>query len=48
MCLVGTVVAPWSLTVEMAGSNPFTVITNILSLNSVKTFKENSNMTSIR
>ena len=29
MCLAGTVVASWSLTQEVAGSNPFTVITNI-------------------
>ena len=29
MCLAGTVVASWSLTQEMAGSNPFTLITNI-------------------
>ena len=42
MCLAGTVVVPWSLTQELAGSNPFTVRTIILSLNSVKTFRENS------
>ena len=29
MCLAGTVIATWSLTQEMAGSNPFTVMTNI-------------------
>ena len=33
MCLAGTVVTSWSLTqeVEVAGSNTFTVITNIFS-----------------
>ena len=29
MCLAGTVVASWSLTQEVACSNPFTVMTNI-------------------
>ena len=29
MCLAGTVVASWSLMQEMAGSSPFTVMTNI-------------------
>ena len=46
MCLDGFVLAPWSLKQEVAGSSPFTVMTNILSLNSwnsVKTFRENSN-----
>ena len=45
MCLAGAVVASWSLTQEVAGSSPFTVMTNILSvnvLNSVKTFRKNS------
>ena len=28
-CLYGTVVASWSLTPEMAGSSPFTLMTNI-------------------
>ena len=45
MCLTGAVVTSWSLTQEVAGSNPLTVMTNILSLNSVnlmKTFRENS------
>ena len=40
MCLVGPVVGGW-----VAGLSPFTVMTNILSLNSansVKTFRENS------
>ena len=47
MCLAGTVVAFWSLIQELAGSSPFTVMTNIFSLNllnSVKTFRENSNI----
>ena len=42
MGLAGTVEASWSLTQEVAGSSPFTVMMNILSLNSVKTFRENS------
>ena len=29
MCLAGIAVAFWSLTQEMAGSSPFTVMTNI-------------------
>ena len=29
MCLASPVVAPWSLTQEVAGSNPFAVMTNI-------------------
>ena len=29
MCLVGTVVASWSLTQEVTGSGPFTVMINI-------------------
>ena len=45
MCLAGFVVASWSLKQEVSGSGPFTVMTNIFSLNSLKlgiTFKENS------
>ena len=45
MCLAGAVIASWSLTQEMAGLSLFTVMTNILSLNSanwMKTFSENS------
>ena len=38
MCLIGTLVVSWSLTHEVSGWNPFTVMTNI----SVKT--GNSNM----
>ena len=30
MCLAGAVVASWSLMLEVAGSSPFTVMTNIL------------------
>ena len=47
MCPAGTVVVSWSLTQEVVGSNPFIVMTNIFSLNSansVKTFRENSNV----
>ena len=40
MCLVGTVVASWSLTQEVAGSNPFN--DKYFSVNSVKTFRKNS------
>ena len=29
MCLVGAVVASWSLTQEVAGLSPFTLMTNI-------------------
>ena len=46
MCLAGAVVASMSLTQDVAGSNLFTLVTNILSQNllySVKTFRENSN-----
>ena len=32
LCLVGTVVESWSPTQEVAGSNPFNVMTNILAL----------------
>ena len=39
MCLAGTVVASWSLTQEVTGSSLFTVMANILPLNSVKTFR---------
>ena len=37
MCLAGAVVASWSLTQEVTGSNPFTVMTNIF----VSEFSEN-------
>ena len=45
MCLVGTVVGSWCLKQQVAGSSPFTVMTNTLSLNSansMKTSRENS------
>ena len=45
MCLTGAVVASWSLTQEVAGLSHFSVMTNILSLNSansVKPFRKNS------
>ena len=29
MCLAGSVIASWSLTQDVAGSSPFTVMTNI-------------------
>ena len=41
MCFAGTVVAFWSLTQEMAGSNPFTVMTNIF-VTEFSEFSENS------
>ena len=37
VCLASTVVASWSLTQEVPGSNPFTVMTNIF----VTEFSEN-------
>ena len=40
MCLVGSVVDSLSLTQEVAGLSTFSVMTNILSLNSVKTFRK--------
>ena len=43
MCLAGTVVASSSLIQELAGSNSLLKIKYILLLNSVKTFRENSN-----
>ena len=39
ICLVGAVVARWSLTQEMASLSPFTIMTNILSLNSLNSVK---------
>ena len=33
MCLAGAVVASWTLTQEVADLSPFTLMTNILSLN---------------
>ena len=41
MCLAGTVVASWSLTQEVAGSNTFTIMTNIL-VTEFSEFNENS------
>ena len=38
-CLAGTVVAYWSFTQEVADSSPFTVMTNILPLNSANSGK---------
>ena len=40
MCLAGAVVASWSLTQEVASSNPFTVMTNIFVTEFVE-FSEN-------
>ena len=37
MCHAGVVVASWSLTQEVAGSSPFTVMTNISVKNLGKT-----------
>ena len=39
-CLAGSVVASWFLTQEVAGSNPFTVMTNIF-VNELGEFSEN-------
>ena len=41
MCLVGAVVAPWFLTKEVAGLNPFTVVTNIF-VTEFSEFRENT------
>ena len=40
MCLVGTVIASWSLTQDVAGWSPFTVMTNIF-VNEFTEFSEN-------
>ena len=44
LCLVGTVVACWPLTEELAGSSPFNdkYFLSLNSANSVKTFRKNS------
>ena len=42
MWFAGAVVASWSLMPDVAGSSPLTVMAIFLSLNSVKTFKNNS------
>ena len=44
-CLADAVVAPWSLTQEVAGSSPFNdnYLSSLNSLNSVKTFGKNPN-----
>ena len=47
MCLTSAVVASWSLTQEMTGSKPFTVMKNILviELSELReTLRENSNI----
>ena len=36
MCIAGTVVAYWSLTQEVAGSSPFTVMINIFVTELIK------------
>ena len=46
MCLAGAGVASWSLTQEVAGSSPFTVMTNIYVTEFAEfseKFRENSN-----
>ena len=40
MCLAGVLVAPWSVTQEVAGLSPFTVITNIF-VTELTEFSEN-------
>ena len=42
-CLAGAILVSWSLTREVAGSNPFTVMTNIFVIEFMKTLRENSN-----
>ena len=39
LSLAGAVVGSWSLTQEVAGSSPFTIMTYILSLNSANSVK---------
>ena len=39
MCLAGAVAASWSLTQEVAGPSPFTVMRNNFSLNSTNSVK---------
>ena len=45
MCLAGTVIASWSLTEEVAGSSPFTVMTNIFVTEFSETFSKKANDT---
>ena len=40
MCLAGALVAPWSITQEVAGSSSFTVMTNILDAHEFTEFSE--------
>ena len=45
VCLAGVVIASWSLTQRVAGSGPFTVVTNIFVTELAEfseTFRENS------
>ena len=42
MCLASTVVASWSLTQEVAGLIPYTVMTNIFVTEFSETFRKNS------
>ena len=45
MCLAGSVVASWSLTLETTGSIPFNdIFWSLNSANLVKTFRENLNV----
>ena len=43
LCLIAAVVEYWHLTQGVTGSSPSPIMKIFLSLNSVKTFKENSN-----
>ena len=47
ICLAGAAVASWSLTQEVLGSSPFTVMTNIFATEFAEfseTFRKNSNV----
>ena len=45
MCLAGAVVSSWSLTQEVAGMNPFTVMTHIFVIESNENIEEKLNCT---
>ena len=44
MCLAGAVAASWYITQHVAGSSPFTMMTNIFVTEFSQTFRENSNI----
>ena len=44
ICLPGAVVASWSLKQEVAGSSPFTIMSNVFVAEFSETFRKNSIM----